>query len=137
MLSIIFRIKSRQWNTNVQKLQSNAISLQDFVNANEKKILYYSTPFIENECGQHPNVLRTSDAEMMLFPAFTDPSGLKAHMSMIGCVRYPVIKGNLKGVLDSLDAHPLLRSWGVVVDPQAEAPVELPPLLRVQPRCLR
>ncbi len=129
--------KSNKWDTSVKKLQNGEISIQEFVNANEKKTLYYSTPFFENEKGQYPNVLQTNGSDIMFFPAFSNISDLKEHMKAIGCTKHLIIKGNLKDVLDSLDSHPLIQAWGVVIDSHTSNSVGLPPKTRVQPKCLR
>ena len=129
--------RPNKWNESVKKLQNGEISIQEFVNTNEKKTLYHSTPFFENESGPHPNALQTNDSDIMFFPAFSNISDLKEHMTAIGCTKHLVIKGTLKSVLDSLDSHPLLQEWGVVIDPQSPASIGLPPKIRVQPKCLR
>ena len=129
--------KSNKWDITVKKLQNSEISIQEFVNANEKKTLYYSTPFFENEEGQYPNVLQKSRSDIMLFPTFSSVSDLKAHMVAIGCTTPLIIKGNLKSALDSLDSHPLIQEWGTVIDPHLSNSVEIPPNIRVKPKCLR
>ena len=133
----MFFRKSNKWDTSVKKLQNGEISIQEFVTANEKKTLYYSTPFFENEKGQYPNVLQTNDSNIMFFPAFSNISDLEEHMKKIGCTKHLAIKGDLKGVLDSLDSHPLIQTWGVVIDPHTSNSIGLPPKTRVQPKCLR
>ena len=133
----MFFRKSNKWDTSVKKPQNGEISIQEFVTANEKKTLYYSTPFFENEKGQYPNVLQTNDSDIMFFPAFSNISDLEEHMKKIGCTKYLAIKGDLKGVLDSLDSHPLIQAWGVVIDPHTSNSIGLPPKTRVQPKCLR
>ena len=129
--------KTNKWDIAVKKLQNGEISTQEFVTANEKKTLYYSTPFFENEKGQHPNALQTNGSDIMFFPAFSNISDLKAHLTTIGCTEHLIIKGNLKDVLNSLDSHPLIQAWGVVIDPHATNSIGLPPRTRVQPKCLR
>lgn len=129
--------KFSKWESTAKKLQNNEISIQEFVNVNERKTLYYSTPFVSNENGESPNILQTHGSDMVYFPAFTAVSGLKEYMRVIGCAEHIVIKGDLKSVLSSLDSHPLLREWGVVVDPQSSLAIEVPPQIRVQPKCLR
>ena len=129
--------KSKKWNSSVKKLQNNEISIQEFVNANEKKTLYYSTPFFENGKGHNLNVLQKSDSDIMLFPTFSSASALKVHMTAIGCTTPLIIKGNLKSSLDSLDSHPLIQAWGIVIDPHLSNSVEIPPNIRVKPKCLR
>ena len=129
--------KSNKWNSTLKKLESGEITIQEFVNANEKKTLYYSTPFFEDDKGQHANVLQTDASDIVFFPAFSNISDLKAHMTAIGCTEHLIIKGDLKSVLDSLDSHPLIQAWGVVIDPHASNSLGLPPKTRVQPKCLR
>ncbi len=126
-----------KWHSTVKKLRNNTLSVQEFVEKNERKALYYSTPFIETKNGGSPNVLQTKDSDVLYFPVFTAMSGLKAYMTAIGCAEHIAIKGDLKGVLMSLDTHPTLREWGVVVDPQSSLAVEIPPQTRVRPKCLR
>lgn len=129
--------KANKWKASVKKLQNNEITLQDLINANENKTLYYSTPFVENARGQSPNVLQTNESEVMFFPAFSTAADLRAHMAAIGCSQHLIIKGNLKGVLASLDSHPILQTWGVVIDPHTADSVGIPPRVRVRPKCLR
>ncbi len=129
--------KQNKWKSTIKKLQNNEISVQDFVNANERKKLYYSTPFFSQKDGQSLNILQTNDSDILYFPAFTTISGLKKHMASIECVNYIIIKGDLKSVLYSLDSHPLIKTWGVVIDPQSSLSIGLPPQIRVQPKCLR
>lgn len=126
-----------KWESSVKKLQSNEMSVQAFVNANERKILYYSTPFIDGANGGMPNALQKQDSDIAYFPVFTAAAGLRDYMMRVGCPQHIAIKGDLKSVLSSLDSHPALREWGVVVDPATALAVEIPPQVRVQPKCLR
>ena len=120
-----------KWNTCLKKLQRNEITLQEFVNTNRNKTLYYSTPFLENGKGHFPNALQANGANIMLFPAFSKISDLKSHMEKVGCTEHIVIKGDLKALLDSLDSHPIIQTWGVVIDPHTSHSIELPPQMRV------
>ena len=133
----MFFWKSNKWDASIKRLQNNEISVQEFVNTNEKKTLYYSTPFFENAKGHHLNVLQKSGSDIMLFPTFSSVSDLKAHMVAIGCTMPLIIKGNLKSVLDSLDSHHLIQAWGIVIDPHLSNSVDIPPNIRVKPKCLR
>lgn len=126
-----------KWESSVKKLRENALSVQAFVNANESKTLYYSTPFIDDENGGVPNALQKQDSDIAYFPAFTTVEGLREHMMKLGWPQHIAIKGNLKTVLSSLGSHPMLSEWGVVVDPATPLAVEIPPQVRVQPKCLR
>jgi len=133
----MFFRKAKKWEDDIKRLQNNEITIEELVNANEKKVLYYSTPFVSDEKGDRPNVLQTEGSDVMFFPAFTSISDLKEHMTAIGCEKHIVIKGDLKSVLDSLDSHPLIREWGVVIDPHSHQSLGIPPHVRVQPKCLR
>ncbi|MBE6763570.1 MAG: hypothetical protein E7553_04345 [Ruminococcaceae bacterium] len=113
------------------------ISVQQFVNLNEKKILFYSTPFVTGKNGDFPVTLQKNGSDTLYFPAFTSSAALTAYLNAIGCTEHLIIKGDLKSVLASLDSHPLLCEWGLVVDPQSPLAVEIPPQIRVQPKCLR
>ena len=126
-----------KWNASVKKLQSNETTFQEFVNVNKSKTLFYSTPFFEVGGKQRHNALQTGGSDVMFFPAFSYASDLRAHLSAIGCTEYVIIKGDLKSVLDSLDSHPMLEEWGVVIDPHTSDAVGLPPKIRVQPSHIR
>lgn len=129
--------KLSKWNISLKKLKSKEISIQEFVNANKNKTLYYSTPFFENEKGRFPNVMQTKESDTMFFPAFSSVSDLESYMAAIGCAQHIVIKGDLKSVLDSLDSHQILKTWGVVIDPRTSNSIGIPPNIRVQPNHLR
>lgn len=126
-----------KWTSAVKKLSAGTISIQQFVNLNEKKSLFYSTPFVTGKNGDFPNTLQREGSDTLYFPAFTSPAALTAYLNAIGCAEHLIIKGDLKSVLTSLDSHPMLCEWGVVVDPQSSLSVEIPPRIRVQPKCLR
>ena len=82
-------------------------------------------------------MLKTNGLDIMFFPAFSNISDLIAHMKAIDSDEHIIIKGDLKGVLNSLDSHPLIQAWGVVIDPHTSNSIGLPPKIRVQPKCLR
>ncbi len=126
-----------KWESAVKKLKNGGLSAQAFVNAQEEKVLYYSTPFLSDENGGFPNAVQKDGSDVMYFPAFTTKAGLSDYMKAIGCAEHILIKGDLKSVLSSLDSHPVLSEWGVVIDLPSALAVELPPQLRVQPKCLR
>ena len=125
------------WQSSIKKLRNQTLSAQEFVEKTERKTLYYSTPFITIENSDSPNVLQTKDSDDVYFPVFTTMTGLKAYMTAIGCAEHIVIKGDLKTVMMSLDMHPMLREWGIVVNPQSSRAAEIPPQTRPRPKCLR
>ena len=125
------------WRSSIKKLCNDTLSAQEFVEKTEKKPLFYSTPFITVENGELPNVVQTNDSDDVYFPVFTTMAGLNAYMTAIGCAQHVAIKGDLKTVLMSLDMHPVLREWGVVVDPQSSFAAQIPPQTRPRPKCLR
>lgn len=133
----MFFSRANKWEASVKKLRNNEITLQEFININENKILYYTVPFFENEKGQFPNALQTHGSPIMYFPAFSNLADLESHVTAIGGKEHLVIKGDLKGALDLLDSHLLIRDWGLVIDPHSPDSVGIPPRVRVQPKCLR
>ena len=68
----------------------------------------------------------------MFFPAFSNIPNLKAHMTTVGCTQHIIIKGDLKSVLASLDSHPIIQTWGVVIDPHTSNSIKIPPETRVK-----
>lgn len=133
----MFLSRVNKWEASIKKLRNNEMTLQEFVNANEGKVLYYTVPFFENEKGPFANALNAPGSDVMFFPAFSNPADLESHVAAIGGKEHLVIKGDLKGVLDLLDSHLLIRDWGVVIDPNSQDSVGIPPHVRVQPKCLR
>ena len=125
--------RSKNWRSSVNKLHKSEITVCEFVSLNQAQTLYHSLPFISDERGDRPNVLHSHENNTEYFPVFTTVSALRDHLHMIGAFRYTIIKGNLKGVLDSLDSHPITKEWGVVIDPQDPLAVEIPPMTSVKP----
>ena len=115
------------------------MTVQQFVNLNEKCVLYYSTPFgKDSKTGQNrPYALSSPGSNVLFFPAFTSLEACKQHFKSVGRDEFIVIKGTLKDALSALDSHPFISSWRLVVDPDDSNSVGIPPHVRVQPKCLR
>ena len=59
------------WNEAISKLSKNEISIQDFVNENAKKIVFYSTPFGEDMNGKPQLwVLKSERSNTVCYPVF-------------------------------------------------------------------
>lgn len=134
-----FNISSIRWTRSVKILKASAITVQKFVNLNEKCVLYYSTPFgTDIQTGQkRPYALCRSGTDTMFLPAFTSPEACKKHFESVGRAEFIIIKGTLRDALLALDAHSLIASWGLAVNPDDNNSVCIPPHVRVQPKCLR
>lgn len=130
---------ARRWAESVAQLKAATLTIQQFVNLNEKCPLWYSTPFgTDIRTGrERPYALSRADLDTLYLPVFTSAEACTRHFESVGRDGFLVIKGTLKDALASLDAHPVISSWGVVVDPGEADSVCIPPRVRVQPKALR
>ena len=130
---------ARRWAESVAQLKAATLTIQQFVNLNEKCTLWYSTPFgTDLRTGrERPYALSRTDTDTLFLPVFTSAEACTKHFEAAGRDGFPVIKGTLKDALASLDTHPVIAPWGVVVDPDSAASICIPPHVRVQPKCLR
>ena len=53
-------------------------------------------------------------------------------LSAIGRATFIIIEGDLKGALESLDTHPLLKEFGLVIEPNSNNPIEIDPEIRAK-----
>lgn len=133
-----FKNADKKWKDSIAKIAANKISVQEFVDINEKKVLFYTTPVISDKDGNEClNAMSFTANNITYMPAFTNAEDLKKHYSTNNLVPNVIIKGNLKDALASLDSHPMIRGWGVVIDPNSPESVGIPPHVRVTPKCLR
>lgn len=115
-----------------KKYLNAEISAQAFVNKCARQKLYYSTPFGEDKSGT-PRlwVLSTHESAVKYMPAFTSGEKCRDMMTKMGRAEFMIIEGNLRSLLQALDAHPLLKEFGMVIDPDSEMPIEIAPNIRV------
>ena len=115
------------------------MTVQQFVDKNAKWPLYHTVPVIETKEGKPcPNVLMYEENGVPYMPVFFSADALVKHYESNGLVPGVIIKDDLEGVLSALDSVPEIRSWGVVIDPDAEdKALAIPPRVRVRPKCLR
>lgn len=133
-----FKNKEQKWNESYDLLADGKISLQKFVDRNEKMPLYNTLPFFADENGKgFPNAIGRQENDVMYFPVFFSVEEMKKHYSAHGVDFNMIIEGTLKSVLSSLDSHPVIRGWGVVVSPDSKRAIWIPPFTRVTPKCLR
>lgn len=105
---------------------------QEFVDSNSEMVLFNTVPFITDKAGKGvPNALSTAKGNAMYMPAFTNAEKLMSHYAAHGLVAGAIINGTLGDLLDSLDSHPFIKQWGVVIDPDSENAIEIPPNIRV------
>lgn len=120
------------------EIAAGKISVQKFVDINEKKVLFYTTPFITTKDGNDClNVLYFTGNDITYMPAFSGAEDLRNHYNANDLVPHTIIKGDLKSFLSALDSHPMMREWGAVIDPDSPESVGIPPHIRVTPKCLR
>ncbi len=133
-----FKSAEKRWMESYNELAEEKITAQDFVDINEGMTLFYTTPVISCKDGSECiNALSLSENGTMYMPAFFSAEALVRHYDSHDLVPGVIIKGNLKGMLSALDSVPEIRNWGVMIDPDSETSVGLPPRLRVRPKCLR
>ena len=53
-------------------------------------------------------------------------------LSAMGRAAFIIIEGNLKGALESLDTHPMLKEFGLVIEPNSNSPIEIAPKIRTK-----
>lgn len=125
--------RNKTWNACVYKLSQNELSIQEFVNRNAKKEVFYSTPFGEDK-NDKPQiwVLQSEHSNTVYYPVFLSKETCCNFLSAMGRAAFIIIEGNLKDALASLDTHPLLREFGLVVAPNSDAPIEIGPGIRAK-----
>lgn len=125
--------KKDVWKTSCEKLAGGEMSVQEFVNKNADKKLYYSTPMGENKDGK-PQVwiLSNKESPIHYYPAFSSAKGCQTFFPAIGREAFMIIEGDLQSLLKSLDVHEMLKQCGAVIDPHSDAPIALPPNIRVE-----
>ena len=125
--------RSDGWYEGVCKLSKNEISIQDFVNKNAKKIVFYSTPFGEDKNGKPQLwVLKSERSNTVCYPVFLSKETCRDFLSAMGRAAFIIIEGDLKGALESLDAHPMLKEFGLVIEPNSNTPIEIAPEIRTK-----
>ena len=124
--------QKRRFLRDAASLAEGEISVDEFLQKHASQPLYYSTPFGEDAGGkQQLWVLSSRDCETKYMPAFTDKEKCRTFFTMIGRRDFIIIKGDLAAFLNAFDSHPILRELGAVVDPDSSAPIEFPPMTRV------
>ena len=119
--------------TRLENFEAGQISIQEFVDLNAEATLYYSTPFGEDRAGRTQLwVLSNRENDLQHYPAFTSKPACNRFLAAIGRQGFPIIEGDLRALLESLDSHELLMPLGVVIDPQAPNPIAIDPGVRVQ-----
>ena len=130
MFGKLFRKKSRF--ISAEELEAGTLSARAFVDLNADATVYYSTPFGEDRAGRTRLwVLSNHDNDLKHYPAFTSKAECNRFLAAIGRQGFPIIEGDLRTLLDSLDSHEALTALGVVIDPQSEHPIAIDPGVRV------
>ena len=121
------------WNESVRKLSKNELSIQDFINKNTKKTVFYSTPFGEDKNGKPQLwVLKSERSNTVYYPVFLSKETCSDFFNAMGRAAFIIIEGDLKGALESLDTHPMLKEFGLVIEPNSNTPIEIGPEIRAK-----
>ena len=128
---IINKKNNNIWNVSVHKLINNQLSVEEFANINAKKTVFYSTPFGEDKNGKPQLwVLKSERSNTVCYPVFLSKETCRDFLSAMGRAAFTIIEGDLKGALESLDAHPMLKEFGLVIEPNSNSPIEIGPEIR-------
>ena len=131
-----FKSPDEIWNETLDLVMSEQILVQEFVDLNQKKTLYSFVPFTQREDGKwFSNAMKNDQFSGDYFPVFTTLEACRDYLNLNG-MQHVIIKGDLKSVMEALDAHPYTRDWGVVIDPYGDY-VGIPPGVRITPKSLR
>ena len=130
MFGNLFRKKPRL--SFVEDYLTGKMSAQAFADLNAEATVYYSTPFGDDRLGRTQLwVLSNRDNDLRHYPAFTSKAECNRFLASIGRYGFPIIEGDLRTLLDSLDSHEVLVPLGVVIDPHTETPIAIDPGVRV------
>ena len=130
MLGNLFRKKIRL--ASVEDYLAGKVTAQAFADLNAEATVYYSTPFGDDRLGRTQLwVLSNRDNDLRHYPAFTSKAECNRFLASIGRYGFPIIEGDLRTLLDSLDSHEALTPLGVVIDPHTETPIAIDPGVRV------
>ena len=118
--------------SSVESYMAGKMTVQAFADLNAEATVYYSTPFGEDRAGRtHLWVLSNHDNDLQHYPVFTSKGECNRFLAAIGRYGFPIIEGDLRTLLDSLDSHEALTPLGVVIDPQSDNPIAIDPGVRV------
>ena len=130
MFGNLFRKKIRL--ASVEDYLAGRMTAQAFADLNAHATVYYSTPFGDDRLGRTQLwVLSNRDNDLRHYPAFTSKAACNRFLASIGRYGFPIIEGDLRTLLDSLDSHEALTPLGVVIDPHTENPIAIDPGVRV------
>ena len=131
MFGNLFRKKIRL--SSVEDYIAGKMTAQAFADLNVGATIYYSTPFGEDRMGRTQLwALSNHDNDLQHYPAFTSKAECNRFLAAIGRQGFPIIEGDLRTLLDSLDSHELLKPLGVVIDPQSKHPIAIDPGVRAK-----
>lgn len=130
--------QAKKWNNSVQKLNDHEITLQQFVDLNKKKALYYSTPIgIDEEGKRFLCTWKNDTSEYSYFPVFTAKDTCKCYYNSVTRGGYSIMKGDLSHALHFLDLHPVFSEWGIVIALNNQKCINIPPHIRVSKKSVQ
>ena len=131
--------QTKKWKDSIKKLQNNEITIQQFVDINEKMTLYHSTPFGKDKDGNDCVYAMKNNGftDFSYMPVFLKISDCKCHFDSSNRAEYLIIKSNLHDALHSLDSNRIFNEWGLVINPNSQLSIGIPAHIRVRPKCLQ
>ena len=120
------------WKDSISKLNSDEISLKEFINMNSATPLFYSTPAGENVEGKNQLwLLNHSKLNMQFFPTFLSKELCYASLSAAGRKNFIILEGTIESALSLLDTNPILEKVGLMIQGD-DGQLPIPPKMRVQ-----
>ena len=100
-----------KWNSSLQELLKDKISVEEFKKKNEDLPVFYSTPFGEDG---KPYLLSHPSGKTF-FPVYLTVESCEEQMSLAGRDDFPILTGTLGSVFPLLESQDGLRGTGVAV----------------------
>ena len=109
-----------------------AITLEQFAQEMKNEVLYFSTPFGEDDQGNNKLFLcSANESRTAYFPVFLSEKNLRTFCETVHRRGYVILKNSLQQILSGLDANERLQELVVVIEPQNQCNTAIPPMFRM------
>ncbi len=133
----VFKSRERIWRESVELVRFGMISAQEFVDRNQSKHLYFTSPFVVEKNGKVKAVsIQNEVFAGHYLPAFTTKEACIAYYRAQNWESVALCRATLKRLMRTMDAHYVTHEWGIVINPNGSSLV-IPPGVRVTPKSLR
>lgn len=128
---MFLKMRVKRWQAAAKSYAKGEMDAQMFVDRMKDQILYYSTPFGEDEDGNSQfYVLSKSKTETKYFPAFLTKESCARFFDSLGRDGFMILEGRFGDFLAALDSGPVLAELGTVIEPFSAEAVDIPPWIR-------